>query len=401
MDYSRLAEALPQDEAGVLFDLGSLYGRCQSLTDTRAARGKRYPLALIVMNWVLAKLAGEDKAEGIAEWAKWRAAWLVESLQLKHAAMPHAETYRRLLGQVIAQAELEGLVVDFLRALPRDGWSVQICLDGKTLRGSIPAGATRGVHLLAAYVPGSGVVLCQVAVADKTNEIGAAPQLLQTLDLQGKIVTADALLTQRALAQQIVTAQGDYLFPVKDNQPKTRAAIEKLFAPQTPTPGHGRVATDLRSATTVNKGHGRIETRTLTVSSLLQPYLTDELDWPGAQQIYRLERTLHQVRSGQTQHEVVYGLTSLAATHADPARLLRLIRTQWAIESELHYRRDVVLREDATRCSKPRFAHVQALLNNLVLALVLQAGWDSLPAGRRFFAAHPEQAMRLLVKAPA
>lgn len=401
MNYSSLAGALPQDEAGVLFDLGSFYARLHGLTDRRAARGQRYSLALVVLAWVLAKLAGEDKPSGIAEWVQWRAAWFIESFGLSHPAMPHADTYRRLLGRVVQLEELDALVMQFLQALPQDGWTVQICLDGKTLRGTIPFGASRGLHLLAAYVPGTGVVLCQVAVDDKTNELGAAPQVLKALDLQGKIVTADALLTQRELAQQIVAAQGDYVLPVKDNQPKTLAAIEQVFAPQTARPGHGLVATDCRTEREVRKGHGRLETRRLTVSSLLQAYLREDLAWPGAAQVYRLERTARELVSGKTRQEVVYGLTSLTAQEASPTRLLGLIRTQWAIESELHYRRDVTFREDATRATHRPFAHVLAILNNFVLALLCHAGWSNLAQARRYYAAHPDRALRLLLEAPA
>lgn len=400
MNYSSVAQEVAHDEVGVLFEVGSLYARCQGLTDRRKARGTIYPLALVVLAFVLAKLSGEDKPTGIAEWVRLRGALFVECFRLKHRRMPHADTYRRLLGTVVDVAELDGLVNEFLGSLSCADWSVQVCLDGKTFRGTIPHGASQGLHLLAAYVPGTGVVLCQVAVDGKSNEIGAAPQLLRALDLRGKIVTADALLTQRALAGQIVAAGGDYVLPVKENQPYTLQTIEKLFAPQTASPGHGVPPSDFCAVQQVNKGHGRIETRTLTASSLLEAYLNEELRWPGAAQVYRLERTAVEIASGKTRREVVYGLTSLTAPAASPARLLELTRTQWAIESELHYRRDVVLHEDATRVTRRAFAQVLAILNNLVLALVLQAGWTNLAAARRNYAAHPDEALPLLLQAP-
>jgi predicted transposase YbfD/YdcC len=388
------------DEVGVLFDVGSLYERCLQLMDGRKARGKVYPLALVVMAFVLAKLAGEDKPTGIAEWVRHRSALLVECFRLKHARMPHADTYRRLLGRVVDVAELDGLVNEFLGSLPSADWSVQVCLDGKTFRGTIPHGASQGLHLLAAYVPGTGVVLCQVAVDGKSNEIGAAPQLLKALDLKGKIVTADALLTQRALVREIVEADGDYALPVKENQPHTLAAIEKLFEAQVASPGHGTPPNDFRVAQQVSKGHGRIETRTLTASSLLAEYLRDELDWSGAAQVYQLERTAIETVSGTTSREVVFGLTSLTAQAASPARLLSIVRAQWAIESQLHWRRDVLMHEDQTRVTRRAFAQVLSILNNLVLALVLQAGWSNLAQARRRYAAHPDEGLPLLLKTP-
>jgi hypothetical protein len=136
-------------------------------------------------------------------------------------------------------------------------------LDGKTLRGTIPAGQSQGVHLLAAYVPEQGVVLMQMQVGEKTNEISVAPQIVQTLDLRGVVVTGDAMQAQRKLSAQIVEAHGDYVWTAKDNQPELREEIALLFAPQQSRPGWSAVPTDFRRATTFNKGHGRLEKRTI------------------------------------------------------------------------------------------------------------------------------------------
>ena len=191
----------------------------------------------------------------------------------------------------------------------------------KTVRGTIAFGDSRGVHLLAAYLPGLGVVLFQVAVDTKTNEIGAAPQVLNMLDLQGKIVSGDALFAQRGLSLLIVQAGGDYVWTVKDNQSQLKTEIEQLFADdQRCGPGFSPAPTDFAIARTVNSGHGRIETRTLTTSSLL----AQTSDWPGAQQVFKLERQTELVARGQQRGEVVYGITSLSAAEAGPARLLAM-----------------------------------------------------------------------------
>jgi Transposase DDE domain len=151
-------------------------------------------------------------------------------------------------------------------------------LDGKSVRGTITAEDPFGLHLLAAYLPGEGVVLMQMVVEkDKENEIVVAPKLLICLDLRNKVVVADAMHTQRSLSIQIKEAGGDYMWIVKDNQPMTRQAIEQLFAPETPVPGLGCPPMDFQQARTVNKPHGRLEEWTITVSSLLKDYL----DWPG------------------------------------------------------------------------------------------------------------------------
>jgi predicted transposase YbfD/YdcC len=317
--------------------------------------------------------------------------------ELKRAVMPSHNTYRRVLQHGLSLTELEQAVSAYLQSWPESGASVQITLDGKTVRGTIAFGDTRGLHLLAAYLPGAGVVLFQVAVDTKTNEITAAPKVLKMLDLQGKIVSGDAMFAQRALSLLIVTAGADYVWMVKDNQSRLKQDIEQLFAGDHEcVPGFSPAPTDFRTAATTNGGHGRIEKRTLTTSSLLQ----ETCDWPGAQQVFKLERDTDVVARRSKRAEVVYGITSLSATAADPKRLLEIVRTHWAIENSLHYRRDVTLKEDAGQTRDWTVAHALAILNNLVLALLLRGGRPNAAHERRYYAAHPDKALRLLLTAP-
>lgn len=398
MDYSSLARQLSQDEAGVLFDLESLYARCLALVDTRKARGLVFPLALVLVASVLAKMAGEDTPTGMAAWNQLRCDFFVEAFQLKHRRMPHADTYRRLLGRVVDLAAFERLISEFLHDLltaqAPTGRYLLVALDGKTLRGTIPLGSSRGLHLLAAYVPAHGIVLFQVAVDQKTNEIKAAPEVLKRVDLRGKIVTGDALLAQRELSQLIVDGGGHFLWTIKDNQPTTLQAIEQLFEPQTVTPGHGAVPTDFQTAAlSPEKDHGRIETRTLTSSAMLTGYL----DWPGVQQVFRLERTAVIVATGERRQEVVYGVTSLSRTEANAAQLLEYNRGHWGIENGLHHRRDATLHEDALQAKSTRFAQVIAAINNLLIGLALHCGIANLAQARRQWNAHPDEALALLL----
>ncbi len=204
-----------------------------------------------------------------------------------------------------------------------------VALDGKTLRGSIPKGQTRQVHLLAAYLPAEGIVLMQVAVAGHENEIRAAPQVLKCLDLRGKIVIADALHTQRKLSAQIVKAKGQYIWRVKDNQPQLRQDIEQVFAPEVCVKGFSPTPKDFQHATTIEKGHGRLEQRTLTSSSVLRDYAA----WPHLQQVFMLRRRITCLKQQTVREEVHYGCTSLSAVQASPARLLQLVRGYWGIET--------------------------------------------------------------------
>ncbi|CAG1011042.1 hypothetical protein BURK2_04168 [Burkholderiales bacterium] len=396
MNYSTVLDCMAHDHDGIVFDLGSVYERLCALVDPRHRRGIRYELAVILVAALIAKLAGEDTPDGIAEWVKLRSTFFIESFQVKGGTMPHAMTYRRVLAEASLAAALDALTRDYLLSQPVTGDRTHIALDGKTLRGVRAAAQTRALHLLAAYLPGAGVVLMQAEVAGHTNEIPVAPHVLKALDLQGKIVTGDALLAQRELSQVIVAAGGDYVWTVKDNQPRLRQDIEQLLTPETCLPGTSPVITEVRTTTTVEKSHGRITTRVLTACSLL----TESSDWPGLHQVFKIERRNIQTVTGEIEIDVAYGVTSLTATAASPARLLRLNRNHWGIENGLHYRRDVTLHEDAGRTKTTAFGHVMATLNNLVIGLTIGRDWTNLAKARRYYAAHPEQALRLLLMNP-
>lgn len=394
MDYSIVAHTLAHDAEGVLIDVSSLYARFGTLRDDRRRAGRRYELALVLIAIVLAKLAGEDKPSGIAEWVQARAALFSEVFRLKRTAMPSHNTYRRVLRQEACGEALEQEASAYLQSEPGVGQRVQITLDGKTVRGTIAWGETRGLHLLAAYLPEAGVVLFQVAVDSKTNEISAAPHVLKMLDLQGKIVTGDAMFAQRTLSVLIVDAGGDYVWTVKDNQSRLKQDIEQLFAGDHEcVPGFSPVPTDFQTAQETNGGHGRIETRALTTSSLLQ----DTCMWPGAQQVFKLDRQTQIVAHGTTRAETVYGITSLSAAEAGPTRLLEIVRRHWGIENGLHYRRDVTLQEDAGQTKDWKVAHALAILNNVVLAILLRGGQTNAAQARRYYAAHPDRALQLLL----
>lgn len=197
-----------------------------------------------------------------------------------------------------------------------------MAVDGTTLRGTIPAGQTRGVHVVAAYLPEHGVVLAQLAVDRKENELVGVPTLLAQLDVTGMVVVGDAMQTHRALRIHIVEAGGDDLWFVKDNQPTLHAEIEQHFTPLPVLPGTSEAPTDFTRARQVNTTHGRLEERRMTVSSWLQ----DESDWPYLAQVFKLERIVWHGTTATT--EVRYGVTSLPATVADAARLLAIARAE-------------------------------------------------------------------------
>jgi hypothetical protein len=158
---------------GLVFDIGSLYAEFCGLADPRKARGKRYQLETILTLIVLAKVCGEDKPSGIAEWAQHRLEWLCEMLKLERKTMPHRSSYERILEQVVNWEELEQLVSRVLSGKRYFGKQVLVAIEGKVLRGTLDEKQT-GVYLLAAYLPREGIVLMEVAVKGKGQELEAA-----------------------------------------------------------------------------------------------------------------------------------------------------------------------------------------------------------------------------------
>ena len=384
MQYSTAKIEREMNAGGMEYDQGSIYERFCKLTDLRGVNGKRYELEAVLTIIVLAKLCGEDKPMGIAEWAKHRKEELVRLLCLSWSRMPHHNTYRRILAYKVYEQEVAQLVGEYNQ---RGEHGEVYALDGKARRGMRKKDEEGQEYGLSIYDVEQAKVLSQVEVGRKENEITKAPQALKSVKISQKVVTADALHTQRGLAAQILEAQGDYVLPVKENQSQLYKNIQALFAPEYPKSGFGKIQTDFLSAQKTNKGHGRIETRTITTSEMLNTYAA----WPGLAQVYRLERYFQWWRSGRcyrTSREVEFGITSLTRKQASPLRILHLRRAHWRIETGLHYRRDVTLHEDATRMTVGNTGKVMASINNLVLALIRQAGFHNAAQARRWFAAH-------------
>ena len=380
-------------EAGVVFDIGSLYARLQRLHDSRKRKGLRYRLLDLVVMMVLAKICGEDTPSGIADWVKHRGEQIKEWLNLERESMPHHSTYRRIAETIIDIGKLEQIVSELWSDKKYFGKQVLLSMDGKVLRGSLDD-KQNGTYLLAAYLPAEGIVLMEVAIAGKGSEIPAAPQLLKTIDLRDMVVMGDALHTQRETSIQIIESGGEYIWFVKGNQPQMEENICLWFEPDPdPIPGMANLPKDFETAKEIRKGHGRLEERTLTVSSQLK----DFLGWPYLEQVFKLERRFTTLKTGETQAQVVFGCTSLARNEISPKRLLSFTRSYWGIENGLHYRRDVTLREDRTRMTKGNSAQVMACLNNLVIGLLIhKKKYQHIPSARRYFDAHPDQAFVLI-----
>jgi len=357
----------------------------EGLTDWRKRKGKVYTLTSLFVLLLLGLMCGKRGPTSIARWFQ-KLPFLVRvRLRFPLGRSPAPVTLCRLL-QCLDVVELERNIQLWVLAVNAQlavaGSAQRIALDGKALRVASKRGSA-AVHLLAAFSHELKVVLGQVAVDHKTNEITLVADLLDQLVVEGRLLTMDALLTQRKIAQDIIDRKGDYLMVVKENQPQLLQDIRMCFDAE-PLPDEVRGV-----ARTVSKGHGRLEVREIVTSSALK----DFLDWPGLEQVMRIRRTITKLKTGETRTEEVYAITSLPPERGSPEDLLAANRGHWGIENSLHWIRDVTLGEDHCPICKKDAPQAFAALRNLMLALMRQLGHTNMAEAIDLYSAQPELAL--------
>jgi predicted transposase YbfD/YdcC len=330
-----------------------------AVPDPRNPRGVRYPLTALLTVAVCAVLAGASSFAAIADWLY----DLDEQAQIKLGftrGVPADTTVWRLLSRLDA-ALLTAVLAGWLQARaqpvaarPRRYRTV-IAVDGKTLRGARLAGG-RQVHLLSALDTSTGIVLAQVTVDTKSNEIPAFTPLLDAVErllgsLSGVVFVADAMHTQIGHAQQITSRGAHLLLQAKGNQPTLFAQLKAVPWAQVPVGDRTR-----------DSGHGRKETRTVKAVTLQIP---GGIAFPHAQQAVRITRT--RTIDGQTSRETAYLITSLPAADAQPADLQQWARSEWLIENQIHNIRDVTFREDLHQARTGTGPAIMATLRNTAI----------------------------------
>ena len=366
-----------------------LIASLHEIPDPRYAQGRRHPLVAILGLVCVAMLCGYRSYSAMAAWGRCYGQKLALALGFTQAKTPCAATLYHVLRQLdknLVEATLGAWAESVLMALPPAPDELEgLAIDGKTLRGSRKQGAP-AVHLLSVLSHRLGLTLWQQAVADKTNEIPILEDILHGLVVEGRVITVDALLTQRTIAEHIVHGGGNYVMLVKGNQPQLQHDIQLVFQE-----GHASAET-MATVETVDSGHGRIEQRRLTASSALVGYS----DWPGLAQVFQLERGVRLKKSAKQREEVVYGVTSLGPDQASPERLLGLVRQHWQIENRVHWVRDVTFDEDRSQVRCGSIPQVMAAFRNTVIGLMHWAGETNIAAACRRFAAQPWAALALI-----
>lgn len=355
----------------------SLFELLQSVPDPRQRRGQRHHLAAVLAVGLAAVIAGAKSFAAISEWVAHQPLEVLQSLGVTGVVGPAEATIRRTFTRIDSDV-LDQLLGAFMwtRSSVHQGRRV-IALDGKTVRGA-RSKTTTAPHLVAAFDHSTGVVLGQLAITTKSNEIPAVQGLLEQFDLTDVVVTVDAMHTQTDTATQIIEAGGDYVFTVKANQPKLHQACKALPWKHIPA----------TSATTTN--HGRQVTRTIkTVDA--PPWVT----FAGAAQIAQVRRTV--TRHGKKTVEVVYLITSATRRAAPPATLADWVQGHWGIENRLHWVRDVTFDEDRSQVRTGNAPQVMSTMRNTAISLLRLTGVENIAAGLRHHARDPQTITKLLL----
>ncbi len=297
------------------------------------------------------------------------------------AVVPSESTIRRTLQSLDADA-LDDLLGRWAqsRSSPSPTGRRRVAVDGKTVRGSGVAGGP-GRHLMAAFDHVHGVVLGQVDVAAKTNEIPMFATLLDRIDIAGAIITADAMNAQRTHAQYLVGRRGaHYVLTVKRNQPHLHTLLTALPWREVP------VADDTR-----DRGHGRTEWRTVKVTAVAAG-----LGFPHAAQAIRIIRRRRPRNGKRWSTETVYAITSLTATQINSTELADVIRGHWTIEDRLHWVRDVVYDEDRSQIRTANGPRVMASLRNLAITVLRLTATTNIAAALRHHARRPDRPLHTI-----
>lgn len=360
------------------------------LPDPRIERTKRHALLDIITIAVCAIIAGADSFVEIEEYGRARLAWFASFLELPNG-IPSHDTFGRVFARLDPEA-FERCFLSWVTAIlprtnaatngeptdgePTDGEPTEkptgtlrgqvVAIDGKVARRSHDRGAGRPpIDLVSAWASEQRLVLGQVAVEVDSNEIPAVPTLLKLLDLEGAVVTLDAMHTQTETAQTIRERGADYVLVLKDNQPTTRAVVETFFAEAA---REGWRGVQHETLVTEDAGHGRVEVRRYWTSAdpeLLAYLNTGEQRWPDLGCVGMVER--ERTTAGHTSRETAYYLSSLGG---DVTTFAASVRGHWGIENGQHWVLDLAFREDESRVRVGHAAETLAVIRRIALNLI-------------------------------
>jgi len=360
----------------------------EEVTDPRAERGNNHPLLEMIFMALVGHLCGSNDWSSVARFAKERESWFSKYLELPFG-IPSHDTFSRVFAKLDTAQFLVAMhdwVDRFAGSLRDQG----IAIDGKVLRGSFDKAAGQSaLHTLTAYATKTRLCLRQMKVADKSNEIPAVPELLKLMELNGAIVTLDAMHCQVETAAAILDAGADYVLAVKNNQPKLFSFLHDLFEEALEDNSKTRVYRFV----TRDKSHGRHDRREhITIKA---PVCSELARWPGLESITMVYRSSTEIRSGKERENVMYYISSCKPK---VKKLAQHIRGHWGIENGLHYLLDVTFTEDSSRIRKGSGPEIAACLRRMATNILkLDTTINDNVRGKRMRAGWNEETLQNLI----
>lgn len=367
----------------------SLIEHFETLSDPRVERTKDHDLIDVLIIAVCTLLCGGESFNDMEDFGHAKHDWFKTFLGLRHG-IPSHDTFNRVFAALDPRQFLD-CFLRWTQSLRQAVAQEIVALDGKALRRALHKDQSVK-YVVSAWAASNNLVLGQLKVADKSNEITALPQLLRVLELSGCIVTIDAMGCQKKIAREIIEADADYVLALKGNQETVHQEVkefldESLAEKQKVRPPKAKLppaAASLASLETVEKDHGRLETRRYYQSSELA-WFADLEQWEGLKSVGMVEATREV--DGKTSVERRYYLSSLPV---NIELFARAVRSHWGVENKLHWVMDVCFREDQSRARAGYAAENLATLRRLAFNLLkrektkrrgirgkqLNAGWD-------------------------
>jgi len=338
------------------------------LEDPRVERTRRHDLLSIIAIALCAVICGADNWVAVARYGRYKEEWLRSWLPLD-GGIPSHDTFGRVFA-MLDPKEFRRCLASWMEAV-QEATGNQVCIDGKTIRGSRDSAlGKKAIHMVRAWAAENRLVLGQVKVDEKSNEVKAIPELLELLDLKGCLVTIDAEGCQTKIAEEIVAKEADYVLAVKGNQEQLQDDLEDFFS-VAESEGYRDVPHSY--AHIKEKEHGRIETRECWATD--DPSCLACLDrrerWPGLRSIAMVRRRRRKTGEDATKEsvETVFYISTL---EADANKILEATRRHWSIENSLHWILDVAFDEDNCRVRTRNAAENLSTLRCFALGLIKQ-----------------------------
>lgn len=337
-------------------------------------RHKLEDIIIIGLCTVICK--GEDYAD-MEEFGKEREEWLRGFLELPNG-IPDSDTFRRVFER-LKPDEVAKSLRNWLDT-ERERRAV-VAIDGKTIRGS-GNNEHKAYHIVSAFVAENQITLGEITINEKSNEIAAVPELLEMIDIEGTIVTADAMSCQKKIVEKIIDEKADYVIGIKENQPALHEDVRLYF---------DTIQTGYHEKTTVEKDHGRIEKREYRLLKDIS-WLEKRNDWKGLNALGSVTATVQE--NDAISVFTRYFITSLT----DVQEFAYAVRKHWAIENQLHWCLDVILREDLSRARKDNSPLNMNILRKTALSLLNQAQYGRISKKKLMFKAalNPDILLQIL-----